>query len=325
MADKKITDLQQVSAITDDLNFPVDDTLQTYRGTIGQVKNYLAPIYIAPSKQIFTSGSGTYNLGHAFIVSSANATVGATYTNNGNTYTVLKTVATSSLVWMSGSAAPTNSGTLTKASGTGDSAITFSAYRKALYIRVRMTGAGGGGGASGTTGSPTAGGTGGNTTFGTTLLVANGGIGATHGTGAAGGFGGAGGTASLGSGPYGIALTGAAGGSSNVTSGSQGQPGPCGASSHFMGGGGGGGGGASGTSAPTNSGAGGGGAGGPTGSAAGGGGGAGGFVDATISDPSFTYSYAVGGGGSAGSAGGGNGGSGGAGGSGLIEVTEYYQ
>ena len=114
MADKKITDLQQVSAITDDLNFPVDDTLQTYRGTIGQVKNYLAPVYISPSRQTFTSGSGTYKIGHAFTVSGASCTIGATYTNNGNTYTVIRTVSSSNIVWLAGDAAPTASGTLTK-------------------------------------------------------------------------------------------------------------------------------------------------------------------------------------------------------------------
>ena len=57
---------------------------------------------------------------------------------------------------------------------------------------------------------------------------------------------------------------------------------------------------------------------------AGGGGGAGGYVDAWIANPSSTYSYAVGSGGSAGAAGT-NGRAAGAGAAGIIIVEEYYQ
>jgi len=64
---------------------------------------------------------------YVFTCSSANATVGATYTNNGNTYTVLATIASGTRLVCSGSSAPLASGTLTKASGTGDSMITYSA------------------------------------------------------------------------------------------------------------------------------------------------------------------------------------------------------
>ena len=45
------------------------------------------------------------------------------------------------------------------------------------YIKVNMVGAGGGGGGGGTVATITTGSDGGNTTFGTTLLVANGGKG----------------------------------------------------------------------------------------------------------------------------------------------------
>lgn len=65
-----------------------------------------------------------------FTVTAANATVGATYTNNSVTFTVLATIAGSTTLIMSSSVGtlPLTSGTLTKASGTGDATIAFSAY-----------------------------------------------------------------------------------------------------------------------------------------------------------------------------------------------------
>ena len=55
-------------------------------------------------------------------------TAGATYTNNGITFTVLQTMAASGTVMVaSGIGAPAASGTLTKATGTGDATVTFSA------------------------------------------------------------------------------------------------------------------------------------------------------------------------------------------------------
>jgi len=64
---------------------------------------------------------------YTFTISSGNATLGATYTNNGNTFTVAKTVAAGLSVIMQGPAAPAASGTLTKSAGTGDATLTFSA------------------------------------------------------------------------------------------------------------------------------------------------------------------------------------------------------
>lgn len=196
------------------------------------------------------------------------------------------------------------------------------------YIRVRMVGGGGGGSGSGTAswGAP---GDGGNTTFGSSLLTANGGKGASYGFSV--GQGGTGGTASLGTGPVGTALSGATGsGGPLVQTGTTQVAGAPGASSPFGGAGAAGstGGGASGAggAAVTNSGSGGGGAGSPNVSGvvvSGFGGGAGGYIDAIISSPSSTYSYAVGASGTAGTAGT-SGYAGGAGGSGYIEVTEYY-
>jgi hypothetical protein len=188
---------------------------------------------------------------------------------------------------------------------------TYTKPANCLWIRVRMVGGGGGGGASGS-GTGT---TGGNTTFGTTLLVANGGVGGVGGSNG----GGAGGSASLGSGPIGTALSGGSGTAASGVAGSS-IAGGSGAASAFGGQGGGGAATVAGSAAIANTGSGGGGGGGTTN--AGGGGGAGGFVDAIITSPLSTYSYAVGASGAGGST---TGNAGGAGGSGYIIVEEYYQ
>lgn len=196
---------------------------------------------------------------------------------------------------------------------------TYTTPTGCTYIRVKMVGGGGGGAGAG--GTATSGGNGGNTTFGTTLLVANGGA-----FGTASGAGGTGGSASLGTGPIGLAIAGGAGsgcGRSNSGTASS-IGGGNGGSSPFGGAGGGGYIANAGTAGVTNSGSGGGGGG--SGSAVsvdgGAGGGSGGYVDAIIVLPSATYSYGVGAAGAAGAAGSGIAGS--AGGSGFIIVEEYY-
>lgn len=75
---------------------------------------------------------------YTFTITSGNATIAATYTNNGNTYTVAKTVAAGTTVVMTGPAAPAASGTLTKSAGTGDATLTFSAYSGSAY-RISAT------------------------------------------------------------------------------------------------------------------------------------------------------------------------------------------
>ena len=183
-----------------------------------------------------------------------------------------------------------------------------------LYIRVVMVGGGGGGYASGTTpGTP---GTGGNSTFGTTLLSCGGG------NGGAQYQGGVGGAASLGSGPIGLAVSGAMGGGSDQVPATTGGNG----ASSFFGGQGPGAAGAGnpGYAAATNSGSGGGGAAGLAGAAAGSGGGAGAYLDAIITSPAATYAYAVGALGAGGTLGTG-GAAGGNGAAGQITVYEYYQ
>lgn len=65
---------------------------------------------------------------YTFTCSTASATIGATYTNSGKTYTVAATIAGALVLNATGTSAPGASGTLTKASGTGDATITYSAF-----------------------------------------------------------------------------------------------------------------------------------------------------------------------------------------------------
>jgi hypothetical protein len=71
-------------------------------------------------------------------------TAGATYTNNSVTYTVVSASITagSGTVTTTGSGAPLTSGTLTKASGTGDASITFSAFLPTSYWKQLAAGQG---------------------------------------------------------------------------------------------------------------------------------------------------------------------------------------
>jgi hypothetical protein len=184
-------------------------------------------------------------------------------------------------------------------------------------IRVRMVGGGGGGAGSGTSASGGNGGNGGDTTFGTN--TAGGGGGATAYNGSSGAAGG-GGTATLSVG-LGIGVNGGEGfadfynGSMSQMSGSSGGSSALGGAGRGAIGAGGAG--------KANTGGGGGGGGGAATAATGSGGGAGAYLDFIISNPSTTYSYAVGAAGNAGSAGT-SGSAGGAGGSGVIIVEEDY-
>ena len=277
---------------------------------------------IAPVVSQFLSGTGTWNATFIFFIASGNATAGATYTNNGFTYTVGQTISAGTVLYTTGNGVPSaGGGTLTKASGTGDSTISFYAYRQALYLKVKGVGGGGGGTGGGIGGGSTAG-NGGNTTFGTSLIVCNGGSGASGMSTP-----GAGGSASLGVGPVGIALTGASGAPGcTVNSTAVNSSGGSGGVSPF---GGAGAGGAVGTSpaspAVDNTGSGGGGGGAVNGGGAhyaGGGGGAGGYVDAMIFSPSASYTWAVGAEGSAGTGGDTNGANGALG---FLQVVEVFQ
>lgn len=72
-----------------------------------------------------------------FTVTSANATAGAVYSNNGQFFTVDSTIVSgTTLVTSSVSNAPASSGTLTLVSGTGDATIAFSSFMSASVTVV---------------------------------------------------------------------------------------------------------------------------------------------------------------------------------------------
>jgi hypothetical protein len=121
--------------------------------------------YHSPVVTSYLSGSGSHNVTYKFQIATGSATAAATYSDGTTTYTVKTTVASGTQLDATGEAAPAAaSGTLTKLTGSGDATITFYAFRKPLYIHIRMVGGGGGGSGSGSSGGG-AGGTGGNTTF----------------------------------------------------------------------------------------------------------------------------------------------------------------
>lgn len=67
-----------------------------------------------------------------FTISSASATVGAIYQNNGYQFTVTSTIASGTTLATTGQGSPNPNGILTKISGTGASQITFSSYTPTL-------------------------------------------------------------------------------------------------------------------------------------------------------------------------------------------------
>jgi hypothetical protein len=281
-----------------------------------------APTYIIPTRQTLTSGT-TYIPTFIFIVTSANASLGASYTNNSFTFVVSNTISGATVLTAVGSGSPTSSGTLTKSTGTGDATITFASVSNTpLYIDVTVVGggAGGGGGAAGTAGNTS--------TFGTSPQISCSG-------GSAGGapttsnnyvVGGAAGTCSLnGIGP-GALFTGSSGGSpacvGTATFGCLGGAG----GATFLGGAGQGvsSAGGNGGSAAANTGSGGaGGASTASATSGGSGGGPGGWATARISPVASSYSYAIAGSASGGAASGLHAGGSGAGG--IIFVEEKWQ
>lgn len=273
---------------------------------------------------VLSTGSGNFNLTWVFQILSGNATAGATYTNNGVTYTVASTVSGATEVKMTGNGAPTLGGTLTKATGTGDSTLTFYTARSALYLRVRLVGGGGGSCGSGSSGGSAAG-SGVASTFGTSLLSAAGGA-----AGLYNNTGGSGGSGSITAPAIGIILPGNGGSvGGSLNSAAIQLPGPAGGGSALFGGAGTGttyNGGATAGTANTGGGASAPGNGGTTSVQGGSSGGGGGSIDAIIPAPSATYAFVVGTGGAGGGAGAGSGAlPGAAGGSGQIEITEFFQ
>lgn len=138
MAQKKITDYQLISAITDTVNFFVDDLTQNYRATAAQIKEY-----------VLSNNAVTTAVIDALAVTTAKLANGAVTSAKANFTTPTVQRFTS------------GSGTYTTPAGV-------------KWITVEMVGGGAGGaGAAGTqTGN---GGTGGTTTFGSSLLTCTGG------------------------------------------------------------------------------------------------------------------------------------------------------
>jgi hypothetical protein len=85
------------------------------------------------------TGSTAFNTTCVFTVSSANASAGATYTNSGYTFTVQSTIASGTTLTCLATGTPAASGTLTKAGGTGDSTITYSAFTGAVFYNYITT------------------------------------------------------------------------------------------------------------------------------------------------------------------------------------------
>lgn len=271
----------------------------------------------ATYQQLTNTTSSTFQMTRMFVVTAANATTGATYTNNSCTFTVWTTISAGTLLRTNaGNCDAASSGILTKATGGGDATIAFSSYNKPVRLEVRMVAGGGGGGSSGTGTSGGSGATGGTSTFGS-LTATGGGGGQLSSTGvhanAAGGTGGAGCDAALIGG----------GGTVSANTVASNLVGPIGGSSIF--GSGGTGGNANGGSGASNAGYGGGG-----GGAGGGGsvqsgqsGAGGGYCEGNVYTPGTNISYSMGVGGTLGAAGT-SGGGGGPGGQGTAIVGEFY-
>lgn len=135
----------------------------------------IAPGTLTPS--LFSTDFVGFSLSAAFVtfrtftVISATATVGATYTNNGFTFTVLATIAGATTLKMSGTGSPTiGATTLTLSSGSGDATISVtSSTGGGTYnwtvppgrTRVFFETVGGGGGGGGSNASPKTSGNGG--------------------------------------------------------------------------------------------------------------------------------------------------------------------
>jgi hypothetical protein len=291
---------------------------------LAQITAALMPI--SPLLNSYLSGTGTWNATFYFFTGAANATAGATYTNNSVTFTVTTTISGGMLLVATGNGLPSaGGGNLTKASGTGDTTIPFYAFRAPAYLKLRMVGGGGGGAGSGTAGGAN-GGDGTNTTWGSLLTAGLGGGGFVGGSG-----GGSGGSPTVNSPALAIiSLAGGVGGFPGMSGGGTLLSGfdiPGGAGAYTPFGGAGAGSTADGNDAVSNTGSGGQGGGNNAFSSnlsLGNGGGAGAYIEAILLLSAYTYSYSIGTGGGGGAAGT-SGQNGGNGGSGLILLEQHYQ
>lgn len=299
-------------------------------GILGNANGGLGTSYQAPTIQKF------FNPIYNFTIASASAPAGTTYTNNGQVFQLVSTIFSTTIapLYSLTGGAPSASGTLTGISG-GSGSLTFSANVLASgatsgtyttpagvkWLQVKLVG-GGGGGCGGGSAAGTAPGNGGVTSFGSSMLVANGGLGTPWNTQIAPGA-----TATFTFPAIGFTILGSCAGSGSVATATAGATiaGSAGGMSPFGGGAGGGGVGSTAIAAAANSGSGGGGGVSGNGSnpLSGAGGGSGAFVDVIVPAPGASYSYAIGAGGTFG--GPGTGGSPGLpGASGCIIVIEHY-
>lgn len=65
---------------------------------------------------------------YIFQIPSSSVTLGAIYTNNGQTFTVAQSITSNTMLVCSGTGTPLSSGTLTKSSGTGPSTLAFTSF-----------------------------------------------------------------------------------------------------------------------------------------------------------------------------------------------------
>ena len=93
--------------------------------TVSSIDQYTFSLPGTPDQYTFAVHSSDQ---YIFTVSSANATAGAVYTNNGQSFTVDSTIVGATTLDALGTGAPLASGTLTLSSGTGDATITFSSF-----------------------------------------------------------------------------------------------------------------------------------------------------------------------------------------------------
>lgn len=306
-------------------------------GTAGQhlavnsTATALTYVSITPPFYSVLPSTGTQT-GILFTITTASVASGCVYSSNANNFTVLGSISSpTTLLFTSGTGAPSASGTLTYVSGGSgcNSAgnLTFSAEQilatyttptGALYLEIEGVGGGGGGQGSATT---NAAGNGGITAFGINSAYGLGGYGGGANSGAPSTANGLGGLAGLGS-LNGIAIAGSQGGY-GATSGTGTDIGGCGGTSPFGGAGctGSGGSGLNGQSAIANSGSGGGGATGSAVTTGGGGGGSGGSFSAIIPNPIATYYYTIAAGGALGT----GTANGGTGATGIIKIRVGYQ
>jgi hypothetical protein len=94
--------------------------------------NYVA--LSSSSGSFFTAASSNSPTHYQFIIPASSVTSGATYTNNGHTYTVTATISSGTLLSATSTGAPTFSGTLTKTGGTGPTTIAFTQSALGAYV-----------------------------------------------------------------------------------------------------------------------------------------------------------------------------------------------